>query len=56
MTEYQEGFKDGLDLALQHVEAQKVVWKCTDIPPGALLDMLVRNLHELHQWRKGRDR
>ncbi len=44
--------KIGVDLAIQHVEAQKAVWKNTGIPPEHLLDMLIKNLQALKQWVK----
>jgi len=37
----------GLDLAREHIEAQKNVWRSTDTPPEVVLDMLLKNIAAL---------
>ena len=39
----------GLDLALQHVESQKGVWRGTETPPEVILDLLTKNLAALKE-------
>ena len=37
----------GLDLVLEHLETQKVVWGGTDTPPEVVLDILRKNIEAL---------
>ena len=39
----------GLDLALQHLESQKGVWRGTEVPPEVILDMLTKNIAALKE-------
>jgi hypothetical protein len=39
-----QGWNEAIDVAVQHVQAQHVVWDNTPIPAHALLDLIAKNL------------
>jgi 23S rRNA G2445 N2-methylase RlmL len=39
----------GLDIAKQHIEAQKVTWRNTGVPGEVVLDQLSRNIDALKE-------
>lgn len=44
LNRHVQGWNEAIDIAVEHVEAQHVVWDMTNIPPRALLDLLAKNL------------